>query len=161
MLHPSHRALRPLALAAVLLGSVAAAQAGRVSVGIDLGLPIIGAYGAPVGSIGVHLGHGGGWRHRGYYGGGVVFGGPIYWPPVVYEPPIVVVQAPPTPPAAPAPSRADPVVYPRNGQDGTQTEADRQACDRWATTQPAALADAAVFKRAVEACMDARGYTLK
>ena len=59
------------------------------------------------------------------------------------------------------PSRPDPVIYPRNGQSPQQTEADRQDCNRWATTQPAALADASVFKRAVEACMDGRGYSMR
>jgi hypothetical protein len=53
------------------------------------------------------------------------------------------------------------VIYPRQGQSSAQTEADRRDCNRWATTQPAAVADAAVFHRAVEACMDGRGYTLK
>jgi hypothetical protein len=55
----------------------------------------------------------------------------------------------------------EPVIYPRNGQSAAQTEADRQECNRWATTQPAAVADAQVFQRAVAACMDGRGYTLK
>ncbi len=64
--------------------------------------------------------------------------------------------APPLPPAAP-----DPVIYPRNGQPPEQTEADRQACNSWATTQPSAVADASVFQRAVAACMDGRGYTLR
>jgi hypothetical protein len=59
------------------------------------------------------------------------------------------------------PSKPDPVIYPRQGQSSAQTEADRRDCNRWATTQPAAVADAAVFHRAVEACMDGRGYTLK
>jgi hypothetical protein len=63
---------------------------------------------------------------------------------------------PPPPPAPPAP---DPIVYPRNGQSAAQTESDRRACNRWATTQPRAVADADVFQRAVEACMDGRGYT--
>ena len=55
----------------------------------------------------------------------------------------------------------EPVIYPRNGQSPEQTEADRQECNRWATTQPAALSDAQVFQRAVAACMDARGYTVR
>ena len=60
-----------------------------------------------------------------------------------------------------APTRPDPIIYPRNGQSAAQTEADRQECNRWATTQPSAVADASVFQRAVEACMDGRGYTMK
>jgi hypothetical protein len=46
------------------------------------------------------------------------------------------------------------------GPERQLTEADRRV-HRWATTQPAAVADAGVFQRAVEACMDGRGYTLK
>ena len=36
-----------------------------------------------------------------------------------------------------------------------------QECNRWATTQPSAMADAQVFQRAVAACMDGRGYTVR
>lgn len=79
-------------------------------------------------------------------------------PEVVYMPPPA-----PLPPPAPvyAPSRPDPVIYPRNGQSSAQLEADNRECNRWATTQPAAMADASVFNRAVDACMDGRGYTLR
>lgn len=82
----------------------------------------------------------------------------------------VVVSAPPgadqaQPAAAPAAPVAKeppvPVIYPRKGQSAAQTESDHQDCKRWATTQPAAVADAEVFQRAVEACMDARGYTMR
>jgi hypothetical protein len=80
---------------------------------------------------------------------------------VVVTPPPGADQAQPmaaAPPPKPAP---EPIVYPRNGQTPAQTEADRQECNRWATTQPSAMADAAVFQRAVAACMDARGYTVR
>lgn len=65
--------------------------------------------------------------------------------------------------AVPAPIKPPPtpVIYPRNGQSPAQTEADRQDCNRWATTQQAALLDAEVFQRAVAACMDGRGYTVR
>ncbi|MFG6467983.1 DUF6515 family protein [Roseateles sp. BYS87W] len=69
----------------------------------------------------------------------------------------VLVQQAPPPPAP----KAEPVIYPRNGQSAEQLETDRRECNRWATTQPSAQADASVFNRAVEACMDGRGYTLK
>lgn len=69
-----------------------------------------------------------------------------------------VQPAPPPPKPAPPP---EPIIYPRNGQSPAQTEADRVECNRWATTQPAAMADASVFQRAVAACMDGRGYTLR
>lgn len=61
-------------------------------------------------------------------------------------------------PAAPAP---DPIFYPRNGQTAEQTEADRQDCNRWATTQAGALSDAHIFQRATYACMDGRGYSVR
>jgi hypothetical protein len=96
-----------------------------------------------------------------YYANGV------YYAPAGYDGYTVV----PPPPDAddalgrthePAPKPApDPIIYPRNGQSAQQTEADRQDCNRWATTQPSAMADASVFHRAVQACMDGRGYSMK
>lgn len=80
----------------------------------------------------------------------VVYAAPPPPPPVVYTPAPVY-----------APSRPAPVIYPRNGQSNAQLEADQRECNRWATTQQAAMADAGVFQRAVEACMDGRGYTLR
>jgi hypothetical protein len=53
------------------------------------------------------------------------------------------------------------VIYPRNGQSASQMESDRQECNRWALTQPGAVADASVFQRAIAACMDGRGYTVR
>lgn len=99
-----------------------------------------------------------------YYANGVYYApapapGPGY---VVVAPPPGADAAQPTPaPAAPAKPVPEPIVYPRNGQSAEQTEADRQACNRWATTQPNAVADAEVFQRAVAACLDGRGYTVR
>jgi hypothetical protein len=170
-------------LKALLVGAAAVLAAGaaqaRVNWSVDLnfgvplapvyyGPPVYGSYvGAlPAGAVSVTVGGGRYWR----YGG--TWYRPIYggWGPrwVVVAPPVVVpvaVAAEPPPPAPPplpvAPAKPDPVIYPRNGQSAEQTEADRQACNRWATTQPAALADAEVFQRAVFACMDGRGYSMK
>lgn len=95
-----------------------------------------------------------------YYANGV------YYRPVpgsgyeVVEPPPGAAAAQPAAPAASAPP-PDPVIYPRNGQSAAQTETDRQECNRWATTQPQAVADASVFQRAVAACLEGRGYTVK
>ena len=86
----------------------------------------------------------------GYYGAW-----PVYPAPVWVAPPVAEVE-PLAPAVKPAP---EPIFYPRQGQTAAQLEADRQACNRWATTQPAAMADASVFHRATLACMDARGYT--
>ena len=78
-------------------------------------------------------------------------------PAPVYTAPTPVYVNPP----APAPRSADPIFYPRNGQSAEQTEADRQDCNRWATTQPNAMNDASIFQRATFACMDGRGYTVR
>jgi hypothetical protein len=150
-----HQFLRPFLIALAAASAAATAQAG-VSVTV----------GGPAFSVGYRGGHHG----HGYYRGGWGWGwSPVLLSPWVYyaqpqvvtvvQPAPVVVEAPP--PAATAPSRPDPVIYPRNGQSAPQTEADRQECNRWATTQPAALADSSVFMRAVEACMDGRGYTMR
>ena len=82
----------------------------------------------------------------------------VYVPAPAPLPPPQVVYAPQP---AYAPSRPAPVIYPRQGQSNAQLESDNRECNRWATTQQAAMADAGVFQRAVEACMDGRGYTLR
>jgi len=132
--------------------------------------PAYGSYvnGLPTGSVSVSVGGGRYWRH-----GGVWYRpwGPrwvVVAPPVMMGPPPVIVQERPAvvveegpPPVRIPPSRPDPIIYPRQGQNAHQTEADRQDCNRWATTQPSAMGDASIFYRAVEACMDGRGYTMK
>jgi hypothetical protein len=177
-----------LALLVGVLGSAQARAAVAVSVGV--GFPYGGAVAPGVNYGGVAVGYGygpahrwhgsgwygrgwygGGWYGRGWYGGGWTGGGwygpwgapylalqaPLYYPAPIYYGGAVV--APPA--VSVPPTRPDPVIYPRNGQTSQQTEYDRQECNRWATTQPAAVADAGVFQRAVEACMDGRGYTLR
>jgi Family of unknown function (DUF6515) len=96
-----------------------------------------------------------------YYADGVYYNvAPGHGYVVVAPPPGVdttqTVAPPPPPPVAP-----DPIFYPRNNQSAAQTEADRRECNSWATTQPNAMADAKVFQRATEACMDGRGYTVR
>mgnify|MGYP000866481661 CR=1 FL=1 len=97
-----------------------------------------------------------------YYANGVYYAlapGQGY---AVVDPPPGIENAQPAPlPAAAAKPAPDPVIYPRNGQSTQQTDSDRQDCNRWATTQQNAMNDADVFNRAVAACMDARGYTLR
>lgn len=98
---------------------------------------------------------------RYYYANGVYYtaardGGYV----VVAPPPGAEAAQPLPPPPEPKPA-PDPIIYPRAGQTPQQLEADRQECNRWATTQPAAQADASVFQRAVAACMDGRGYTVR
>lgn len=70
-------------------------------------------------------------------------------------------QQPPQPQLHQPPAGAPPIFYPRNGQSSGQIEQDRQECNRWATTQDSAVSDASVFQRAVLACMDGRGYTVR
>lgn len=115
-----------------------------------------------------------GWSHGGRFWGGLgigfglglglgtyYYGGP--WAPgyVLTVPAPVYYDAGAVPPAPLAKAPPDPIIYPRNGQSASQTEADRQACDRWAATQPSAMADASVFHRATLACMEGRGYTVR
>lgn len=59
--------------------------------------------------------------------------------------------------SAPAPA-TEPRVEPLQGQTADQLEAERRDCERAATTDPAAMADAGVFHRSVLACLRARGY---
>lgn len=164
--------VRGAALAALVLCASAGAHAG-VDLSIGLNFPIghsghhhHGYRGSvystlPRGAVSVQIGGGHYWRHGGTY---YRPWGPrwvVVAPPVLLGEPVLVQSAQADPPLPVTPSKPDPVIYPRNGQGAQQTEADRQDCNRWATTQPAALADAGVFHRAVEACMDGRGYTLK
>ncbi|MGM9480641.1 hypothetical protein ACS5PN_05540 [Roseateles sp. NT4] len=116
-------------------------------------------------------------HHRGPGLGGLVLGLAVAVPLIALanhaDREVVYVPPPPPPPqpvyvqpaqpvyVQPAPSRAVPIIYPRNGQSAPQLEADSRECNRWATTQQAAMSDAGVFQRAVEACMDGRGYTMR
>jgi hypothetical protein len=130
----------------------------------------------PGGRGGYHYGHRGYHGGHGYFWGGVGLGlglglGTYYalapWPYYHYPDYVVAVPTPgyydpgiaPAQPTAKAPP--EPIVYPNRGQSSAQTEADRQACNRWAMTQPSAVADASVFQRASLACLEGRGYTVK
>ena len=122
------------------------------------------------GHIGPGYGH---WRAGRVWGGlSIGFGAPFYAYPyypyaspwygstmLVAPPPAYAEPAPMPVPAAKAPP--DPIIYPRNAQSPAQTEADRQDCNRWATTQQSAMSDASVFHRATIACMEGRGYTVR
>ena len=96
-----------------------------------------------------------------YYANGVYYAVAPGQGYTVVAPPPGAETAQPVPPPPPSKPAPDPIVYPRSGQSAAQTEADQQECNRWATTQPSAMADAQVFRRAVEACLDGRGYTVR
>ena len=161
----------------------------RPAVAVLAAVLAFGPLSAHAGGYGGHYG-GGHWGGHGYggWGPGLLLGGlgiglligsqysgpayaGTYYPGyVVAEPPPVVYYPAPAPapryvpvqPVAPAqPAAPDPVIYPRNGQSPAQTEADRQACNRWATTQQSAMLDASVFQRATFACLDGRGYSVR
>jgi hypothetical protein len=98
---------------------------------------------------------------------------------VAPPPPDVVVEQPPAtapPPPPPTPSAAvqpppgQPLfAYPRQGQSEEQTARDRYECHRWAVSQTgydpsqgAGTANSAAdYRRAITACLEARGYTVK
>ncbi len=137
-----------------------------------------------------HRGYGG-YGHRGYGWGAAplflgalglglglsaYYGSPAYaaYPDYVYvepqpvwrtEPPLAALAPPPAPaPGSSTQAQAalvDPVIYPRSGQSAAQLDKDRHECVQWAAAQPRALADASVYQRAILACMDGRGYTLR
>jgi hypothetical protein len=78
----------------------------------------------------------------------------------------VVVAPPPgadrvAPQSQVSPLGPEPVYAPLEGQSAAQAEADLRECNRWATTQREAMADAGVFRRAVAACMEGRGYAVR
>lgn len=78
----------------------------------------------------------------------------------VVEAPSNVAAARPVVSPAPKPT-PEPIVYPRNGQSAAQIERDQRECNQWAMTQRNAVNDASVFNRAVQACLDGRGYTVR
>jgi hypothetical protein len=133
---------------------------------------------APATAQGRHGGHGGGhhsWHEHGSWRPGLFWGGvgiglglgSYYYGPwprgyiVAEQPAVTYYDAPPVPREPVAAAAPDPIFYPRNGQSPAQAETDRQACNRWATTQPRAMADASIFHRATLACMEGHGYVVR
>ncbi len=133
---------------------------------------------------------GGGWGHRGYWGPGVFWGGiglglglgavgyyngyyapsPYYRgyyydaPEMIVDPGYAVVEPAAVRSGQPVPQSAraaEPIFYPKDGQSAATAESDRRDCNRWATTQNGAMADASIFQRATLACMEGRGYTAR
>ena len=124
------------------------------------------------GGLGLGLGIGAVGYYGGWWGPYAPVYAPYYYDGYYYDAPPAVVVAPgaavPVYPSArsgqpvPQTSRSpDPIFYPNNGQSAAITESDRRECNRWATTQPGAMADSSIFQRATLACMEGRGYTVR
>ncbi len=95
---------------------------------------------------------------------------------VVAQPPAEADQpGPPPPPPAEAAPASDFFIYPKNGQSAEQQAADRYECHGWSRTQtgfdstqpdggvpPEQLASKREqYRRAMSACLEARGYSVK
>lgn len=98
-----------------------------------------------------------------------VYRGPAQGYEVVAPPPTAADNVPPD--AAPA-AASEFYIYPRSGQDDAQQSKDRYECHRWAAdqtgfdpTQPAAAGATQdlrpAYRRAIVACLEGRGYTVK
>ena len=105
-----------------------------------------------------------------YYAGGVYY----VWRPSVQG--YVVSEAPTeSNVVTPSPSAEQFYVYPKNGQSPEQQSQDRYECHRWAVdqtrfdpsqptgdlTESQLTAKRADYRRAIAACLDARGYSVK
>ena len=125
-------------------------------------------------------GHWGWWAPWAVIGGAAVLAAPYYYSPYYYAPPPVVIREQPPAYFQPAPSVTPPsteriFVYPRQGQSEELQAKDRYECHSWAVsqthydpTQPASGMPAAQlnqmradYQRAMGACLDGRGYTMK
>jgi hypothetical protein len=107
-----------------------------------------------------------------YYANDVYYvQGPQGFTVVAPPPSNVIVEQPPPSNVAQAPQEQL-FVYPRQGQTDQQQAADRYECHRWAVNQtaydptlsPGAASAAqknADYQRAITACLDGRGYTVK
>jgi hypothetical protein len=128
-------------------------------------------------------GHWGWWAPWAVIGGTAVLAAPYYYAPYYspyYASPTVIIREQPPVYFQPAPSVTPPsteriFVYPRQGQSEELQAKDRYECHSWAVsqthydpTQPASGMPAAQlnqmradYQRAMGACLDGRGYTMK
>jgi hypothetical protein len=104
-----------------------------------------------------------------------VYRGPVSGYEVVAPPPDQQVADAPPPGPGPAPASHELFIYPRNGQSPDQQAKDQYECHTWASSQtgfdptapgggvpPQQTASArADYDRAMGACLDARGYTVR
>ena len=125
-------------------------------------------------------GHGGWWVPWAVIGGAAILTAPYYYAPYYSPPPVIIREQPPVyiqpSPAVVPPSTERFFIYPRQGQSEELQAKDRYECHRWAVsetgydpTQPSAgdMPEAqwnqkrADYPRALGACLDGRGYTMK
>jgi len=145
-----------------------------------------GFHGGPVG-FHVVRGHGGFRVHGGFLPGLIIGGAlgwgvwPYYYPPYYYYPPPPEYYYPPSaqgsqvPPPAGQGSGGKLFIYPRQGQSDEKKAQDVDKCHDWAVGQtsfdpsktPAGAPDAQTIQksgdyfRAISACLDAQGYTVR
>ena len=124
-------------------------------------------------------GHSGWWVPWAVLGGAAILTAPYYYAPY-YSPSTVIIREQPPVYFLPAPSVAPSsteriFVYPRQGQSEELQAKDRYECHSWAVsqtsydpTQPTSgMPEAqlnqmrADYQRAMGACLDGRGYTMK
>ena len=123
-------------------------------------------------------GHGGWWVPCAILGGAAVLA-PYFYSPYYEPPPEIIHEQPPEyfkPAPSVKPSSTERIfVYPRQGQSEELQAKDRYECHSWAVsqthydpTQPASGTPEAQlnqmradYKRAMGACLDGRGYTMK
>ena len=128
-------------------------------------------------------GHWGWWAPWAVIGGTAVLAAPYYYAPYYspyYASPTVIIREQPPVYFQPAPSVTPPsteriFVYPRQGQSEELQAKDRYECHSWAVSQthydPTQLTSGmpeaqlnqmrADYQRAMGACLDGRGYTMK
>jgi len=56
---------------------------------------------------------------------------------------------------------SDPIIYPKSGQSAAQADLDLTQCKNWASSQPGASPNSSTFSRALDACLDGRGYSVR
>ena len=122
---------------------------------------------------------GGGWWVPWAVLGGAAVLAPYFYAPYYAPPPEVIQEQPPVyfqpAPSVTPPSTERIFVYPRQGQSEELQAKDRYECHSWAVSQtgydpiqpPASIPTAqmnqkrADYHRALDACLDGRGYTMK
>jgi hypothetical protein len=121
----------------------------------------------------------GGWWPLAVIGGAAILA-PYYYAPYYAPPTVIIREQPPEyfqPAQSVTPSSAERIfVYPRQGQSEDLQAKDRYECHSWAVSQtrydptqssigeiPATKRDQmrADYRRAEDACLDGRGYTVK